>query len=92
MLRARRIQVSGRVQGVGYRAYTVDAARLEGLNGWVRNLSDGRVEVHVEGDVDALARLEWRLWQGPPGARVDDVIIEDVLVEGKGDFRIRSSS
>ena len=66
--------VSGRVQGVGFRAFVADAARAEGLAGWVRNLPDGRVEVHAEGDAEALGRFEWRLWQGPAMARVDDVV------------------
>lgn len=90
MIRARRMRVTGRVQGVGYRAFAVDAARAEGLTGWVRNRADGEVEVHVEGDAEALARFEWRLWQGPAGARVDDVETEDVLAETPDGFRIRS--
>ena len=74
MTRASRYIVSGRVQGVGFRAFVADAARAEGLAGWVKNLPDGRVEVHAEGDAEALARFEWRLWQGPAMARVDDVV------------------
>ncbi len=90
MIRARRMQVTGRVQGVGYRAFVVEAARVEGLTGWVRNAPDGHVDVHAEGDAEALSRFEWRLWQGPPGARVDDVSTEDVLAESPDGFRIRS--
>jgi len=90
ILRARRHQVRGRVQGVGYRAFVVDAARAEGLLGWVRNRADGSVEAHAEGEAEALSRFEWRLWQGPPGARVDDVETEDVLAEGSAGFQIRS--
>ena len=72
MRRVRAI-VSGRVQGVSYRASTVDAAEAHGLTGWVRNLPDGRVELEAQGEtaeVDAL--LDW-CKHGPPAARVDRV-------------------
>jgi acylphosphatase len=68
---ARRILVSGRVQGVGYRAFAARAARDLGLVGWVRNLEDGDVEVWAEGTADTLDRLEAALQRGPAGARVD---------------------
>ena len=86
--RASRFLISGRVQGVGYRAFVADAARAERLEGWCRNLPDGSVEVLAEGDAEALSRLEWRLWQGPPMARVDDVVSEDVVPGGASGFRI----
>jgi acylphosphatase len=86
--RASRFLISGRVQGVGYRAFAADAARAERLEGWCRNLPDGSVEVLAEGDAEALSRLEWRLWQGPPMARVDDVVSEDVVPGGANGFRI----
>ena len=81
-------RVTGRVQGVGFRAFVADLARAEGLSGWVRNLPDGSVEARAEGDVETLRRFEWRLWQGPPQARVDDVASEDVVPEGATGFRI----
>lgn len=90
MLRARRLSVVGRVQGVGFRMFVAETARTEGLQGWVRNLPDGGVEIVAEGDAEALARFEWRVWQGPPGAHVDDVETEDVLPEGADGFRIRT--
>jgi acylphosphatase len=71
-----RYLVSGRVQGVGFRFFTEDAAVREGLSGHVRNLPDGRVEVTVEGEAEAVARFERTIWQGPPGARVDEVTTE----------------
>lgn len=74
----RRYRVSGRVQGVGFRAATRAEARQLGLNGAVRNLRDGRVEVLACGPLDALARLEAWLWRGPPFARVDAVEVEDL--------------
>jgi acylphosphatase len=67
--------VTGRVQGVGFRFSTVDRGRQLGVRGWVRNLPDGSVEVEAEGErslVEALVRF---LHRGPPGARVDDVVL-----------------
>ena len=65
--------VSGRVQGVFFRASTREQALSLGLHGQVKNLSDGRVAVTACGSQDALdAMLDW-LWQGPPQAAVSDV-------------------
>ena len=74
---ARRYLISGRVQGVGFRYFTKDSAQREGVTGWVRNLPDGRVEALVEGEADAVARVERALWQGPGGARVETVAVDD---------------
>ena len=73
-----RFLVSGRVQGVFYRASTRNEAERLGLAGSARNLDDGRVEVTASGSDDALAALERWLWQGPPSARVEDVKREAV--------------
>ena len=70
---ARRFVISGRVQGVGFRWFTKDVAVREGVTGFVRNLPDGRVEALVEGDADAVTRVERLLRRGPPGARVQAV-------------------
>jgi acylphosphatase len=75
--RAIRYVVAGRVQGVYYRAATAEeAARLQ-LDGWVKNLADGRVEVVAAGEPAAIAALARWLWDGPPAARVDAVHIEE---------------
>ena len=74
---ARRYLISGRVQGVGFRYYAKDVADREGVSGWVRNLSDGRVEALVEGEEEAVTRVERALWQGPRGARVAAVAVDD---------------
>src|SRR6476660_6902433 len=79
---ARRIVVSGRVQGVGFRFFTQAAAVREGLHGWVRNLPDGRVEISAEGDAEALERFEHKVRHGPPGARVEDVEVADTGATG----------
>ena len=78
---ARRYRVSGRVQGVGFRYFVHDAAAREGVTGNVRNLPDGRVEALVEGDEDAVTRVERAIRSGPGGARVEDVDV-DVLEPG----------
>ena len=70
MLVARRFVISGRVQGVGFRYFTQECALREGVTGWVRNLPDGRVEAHVEGESESVTRIERALRSGPGGARV----------------------
>ncbi|WP_137287355.1 acylphosphatase [Halorussus salinisoli] len=81
--------VSGKVQGVYYRANTRDTAREKGVDGWVRNLADGRVEAVFEGPEDAVeSMVEW-CHTGSPAADVDDVEIEYGDPEGEDGFRIR---
>lgn len=80
---ARRLMIEGRVQGVGFRYFTHDAAVREGVTGWVQNLPDGRVEALLEGDEAAVTRVERALRRGPPGARVEAV---DVLVDMPGGY------
>ncbi|MEZ5288776.1 MAG: acylphosphatase [Vicinamibacterales bacterium] len=74
---ARRFLVSGRVQGVGFRFYAADAARREGLAGFVRNLPDGRVEAVATGESESVVRFERALRQGPSRSRVEGVLVED---------------
>jgi acylphosphatase len=66
----RLLRVVGRVQGVGFRAWTVRRASQLGLRGRVRNLADGSVEIEVSGDHDAVARLIEVLRRGPSSALV----------------------
>jgi acylphosphatase len=81
--------VSGTVQGVYYRATTRDTARERGVDGWVKNLDDGRVEAVFEGDEDAVeGMVEW-CHTGSPQARVDDVAVEYEPPEGLDGFEIR---
>ena len=63
----------GRVQGVGYRAFCAHEATLHGIDGYAKNLPDGRVEVLAEGDESQLRRFIDRLREGPALARVDEV-------------------
>lgn len=80
--------VSGRVQGVWFRANTQKMASSLGLTGWVRNLDDGRVEVMAFGDAETLQKLvEW-LGHGPEKAEVTDLVVENVAFEEHSDFRV----
>ena len=89
MRTARRYVITGRVQGVGYRFFVLDAGRREGLHGHVRNLADGGVEIEAEGEAEALARFEAALWRGPARARVDDIAIDELAPTGRpGPFAI----
>ena len=86
---ARRFLISGRVQGVGFRWFTQNAAVREGVVGWVTNLDDGRVEAFVEGDQESVTRVERALRQGPAGGRVDHVSVVDDLPANTKGFQIR---
>ena len=72
-----RFLVSGRVQGVFYRASAREQALALGLSGYARNLPDGRVEVLASGSEAAIETFEGWLWRGPAAARVDAVTRED---------------
>jgi acylphosphatase len=72
---ARRFLISGRVQGVGFRYFTEDVAAREGVTGFVRNTPDGNVEALVEGDEEAVMRVERAIRMGPGGARVEAVYV-----------------
>ena len=86
---ARRVHVSGRVQGVFFRAWTRDEARSLGVFGWVRNCSDGSVEAHVEGDDGQVAELIRRMRHGPAHARVTDLEVRDAPAEKLERFELR---
>jgi acylphosphatase len=91
MLEARRYLIRGHVQGVGFRWFTEQAARLEGINGWVANRPDGSVEVAAEGERASLDRFEGRLRQGPPRSRIEDVRVDVDVPSGRiTGFVIRS--
>jgi acylphosphatase len=81
-----RFFVSGRVQGVWFRAATREEARRHGITGYARNLADGRVEVLACGASEALDRLEQWLWQGPSAARVTGVDREEAGETPPADF------
>ncbi|AWB21065.1 acylphosphatase [Methylobacterium currus] len=74
------IIVRGRVQGVGYRAWTKGVAEARGLSGTVRNRHDGSVEAHLAGPAEAIVAVIEACRQGPPGARVLDLAVKDLAV------------
>jgi acylphosphatase len=78
------LRISGRVQGVFFRGSTEDEANALGLAGWVRNRSDGTVEVVAEGEARIVERFVAWCHCGPPGARVADV--EVTRSEATGEF------
>lgn len=84
--------VSGRVQGVSYRARTAAKAQELGLTGWVRNLSDGRVELIARGPDSQLSVLEAWLWQGPAQAAVTQVTVRAVDVEVAAGFCVTETT
>ncbi len=73
--------ISGKVQGVGFRAWTKDIAEKMGVKGWVRNLNDGRVEVIAQGDPQVLEEFKAKLAQGPVYSRVEDISCEYIDYE-----------
>ena len=89
---ARRFLVRGRVQGVGFRWFVEREAHVFGIAGWVRNNTDGSVEVLAMGSHEQLLGLRSRLRQGPRAARVDDVEETEVKpVAGLTTFRIEGA-
>lgn len=83
------IYVSGRVQGVGFRAFVQHTAQTMNLTGWVKNLYDGRVEVLTEGSEDDINAFIDKLKEGPIGARVDNVDVNwERYQGGQENFRI----
>ena len=89
---ARRFIVRGRVQGVGFRWFVEREAHILKIAGWVRNNSDGTVEVLAQGTRDQLSGLRSRLREGPRAARVDDVEESEAEpVKGIRSFRIEGA-
>jgi acylphosphatase len=83
---AARFLVSGRVQGVFFRASTREQALQLKLTGHARNLPDGRVEVIAHGESGAIDSLERWLWQGPPAAKVERIERESYQGDAPGEF------
>ncbi len=81
-----RLRITGRVQGVGYRLWATRTAASLGLRGWVRNRSDGSVEVLATGSPEAVAALVGSCRQGPYAARVTAVTVADAADDGSLGF------
>lgn len=84
----RRVIISGRVQGVGFRYSCRRMAEGQGVTGWARNLPDGRVEACFEGDPDAVERLVAWCRHGPSHADVNDVEVVQETPRGEHGFRL----
>jgi acylphosphatase len=80
--------ISGKVQGVGYRASAWDMAALLHINGWIRNLRDGRVEAIFEGSSSPIEEMIRWCHQGPPVAQVSQVVVEYESAEGIKGFEV----
>ena len=80
-----RFLVSGRVQGVWFRAWTLEQAVLLGVKGWVRNLADGRVEALAQGTPSQVEQFETLLFQGSPASRVD-LVDKEAPESDAGDY------
>jgi len=84
--------ITGRVQGVGYRAWTLRRAQELGLQGWVRNRRDGSVEAVFKGDEDKVVQMLGDCWRGPRSAVVSEVVATAVPDERWPDFSVRPTA
>jgi acylphosphatase len=91
-VRSVRLRVTGRVQGVGYRAWAIERATRLGLRGWVRNRFDGGVEALVIGADDAVAAMIEASREGPFAARVADVALSEADDDGSAGFTPRATA
>ena len=93
MMAAEKVQkhifISGRVQGVGFRAFIRREAAVLNIRGWAKNLIDGRVEVVIQGDKNKVAQMIEKLKEGPSYARVDNLKIIEEDLEEYSDFQIK---
>ena len=83
-----RLVIKGKVQGVFYRATAKDVADLLGIKGWVKNLPDHNVEITATATEELLQKFIGWCKQGPPKARVDEVIVEELGPQAFTGFRI----
>ncbi len=84
--------ISGRVQGVGFRYWVKKTAWELGIAGWVKNLSDGRVEAVFEGNEVLIKKIINECWQGPPLSKVNEVKVIRGKAKGMKGFEIRKNS
>jgi acylphosphatase len=83
------VRVTGRVQGVFFRAWAQEKANELGVRGWARNAADGSVEGHLEGDKMAVQQIVDLLHKGPPAAQVSKVDVAVTEPEGHDRFEVR---
>jgi len=85
----RMVRVTGKVQGVFYRAWAQGQARELGISGWIRNCPDGSVEAYLGGDENSVERMIARMRRGPSNAQVEEISVEEAPVEDSGRFELR---
>jgi acylphosphatase len=90
-MRSVRLRISGRVQGVGYRAWAIDKAARLGLRGWVRNRRDGSVEALAIGAEEAVVAMIEACRDGPLAARVTGVAVSQAADDGSPGFSPRAT-
>jgi acylphosphatase len=88
---ARSIIVTGQVQGVFFREWTVKVAHQHGVSGWVRNRADGNVEIYARGEPTQLDRFCTELQTGSPASHVEEVLVDAAELERVSGFMRRSS-
>lgn len=86
------LSITGRVQGVGFRDWLAGEARAHDLSGWVRNRRDGSVEAVLAGDAEALQAVLAACRRGPPMARVENVVAEEVAASPEPGFAVRPTA
>jgi len=86
------LRITGKVQGVWYRAWTRETAEILGLNGWVRNRMDGSVEALVQGEEDLISQLIEKCWEGPTAARVKNITSTEVTEKVEPGFKQESTT
>jgi len=91
-MRSVRLVITGRVQGVGYRFWAERTASALGVRGWVRNRSDGGVELFATGEEAAIASLIEACRRGPRAALVSDVAVKDAEDDGSIGFSARPTA
>ena len=89
---AKKLIISGEVQGVFYRAWSISEARRLGLSGWVRNRRDGKVEMLIDGAEGALTEMIELCRRGPPAAQVAEIAIEEVNEAAPAPFEKRPTA
>lgn len=83
-----RLTIKGKVQGVFYRATAKDVADLIGVKGWVKNLPNDNVEITATAAEEVLQKFIAWCKQGPPKARVDEVVVEEISLQEFNGFKI----
>ena len=91
MIVARRLEISGKVQGVGFRYFVTHNARQQGLRGWVRNRRNGSVEALLIGEEAAVGVVAEQCRHGPSHARVDRLDAAPAQDDGSADFTERAT-